>query len=72
VKDIPAFPVVQECGENDPDLNGITIRDYFAAIAMHALLRNEPPPPHETDMRYREWADDAYQMASAMLKARRP
>ena len=70
MKSIPAFPVVQEYGENDPDLDGITIRDYFAAIAMHAMLRNQPP--HETEMPYQEWANDAYQMASEMLKAREP
>ena len=29
----PAFPVVQECGVDDPKMNGMTLRDYFAIRA---------------------------------------
>lgn len=47
---------------------GLTIRDYFAARAMHAMLNN--------DIRREEMATcanvakDAYRMADAMLSAR--
>ena len=62
MKDIPAFPV-------NPDINitleprwaGMTLRDYFAAKAMQALM-----PTNYIDSN----AKVAYQMADAMLKAR--
>ena len=59
-----AFPWTHE----DVTCTGMTLRDYMAAKAMHALLVNQPP--HATDMTFLEWADDAYQMADAMLEAR--
>ena len=62
MKDIPAFPV-------NPDINitleprwaGMTLRDYFAAKAMQAVM-----PTNYIDSN----AKVAYQMADAMLKAR--
>ncbi|MFG0460917.1 hypothetical protein ACF8GG_16440 [Pseudomonas sp. yb_1] len=63
----PAFPVpgLQE----DESFNGMTLRDYFAAKAMHGTLaamdsgeRNYTPP--ETI------AKNAYALADAMLAAR--
>jgi len=47
---------------------GMTLRDYFAAKAMAALLLNNKP--EETDEPLLFWARDAYLMADAMLKAR--
>ena len=48
---------------------GMTLRDYFAAKAMQAMLLNQPP--HDTDEPYSAYASDAYEIADAMLKARK-
>jgi hypothetical protein len=40
---------------------GMTLRDYFAAKAMQALVHNRPPPAA---------AIEAYKYADAMLKVR--
>ena len=61
MKDIPAFPGLhpsQECRFNDP---GMTLRDYFAAKAMQALVQGNY---------FDVTAKQAYMMADAMLKAR--
>ena len=59
----PAFPCFHGMVEQ-----GMTLRDYFAAKAMQAFLRNLPP--NDTDEPPSIWAHDAYEMADAMLKAR--
>jgi hypothetical protein len=66
VKDIPAFPLsvahipgVQEGGYE----MGMTLRDYFAAKAMQALLTR-------VAMSGGERATEAYRIADAMLAAR--
>ena len=48
--------------------DGMTLRDYFAAKAMHAFLLNSPP--HLADELPLVWAEDAYEFADAMLEAR--
>lgn len=61
----PAFP--------NQGYEGLTIRDYFAAKAMTAIVRRYdghsfgggPDSPQ-----YKDLADDAYFIADAMLKAR--
>jgi hypothetical protein len=71
---IPAFPTVM-IGEIE---GGMTLRDYFAAQAMQAILKNyDPVTAFDSD----EIADpegmpvliaqDAYIMADFMLKERR-
>ena len=45
---------------------GMTLRDYFAAKAMHASMTADPANEAEADSHAR-WA---YVMADAMLKAR--
>lgn len=69
----PAFPLA--CKWDDEKLNGMTLRDYFAAKAMQENLRNvwELARIGHTDaatdlMRCVEI--DAYKTADAMLKAR--
>lgn len=47
---------------------GMTLRDYFAAKAIQAWLSQIPPDEME-DMIHR-WAENSYEMADAMLKAR--
>ena len=66
MKNPPAFPVGLEAfGE---DKTGMTLRDYFAAKAMQALLRQYPD--HLMNSPSNEVACDAYSMADAMMKAR--
>ena len=48
--------------------DGMTLRDYFAAKAMQALLRQYPD--HLMNSPASEVASDAYSMADAMLAAR--
>jgi hypothetical protein len=56
----PAFPC--HPGIENPLYDGMTLRDYFAAKAMEALVHNRTP-----------WdaAAEAYAYADAMLKARK-
>jgi hypothetical protein len=59
----PAFPWCGDLNEC-PTINlGMTLRDYFAAKAMQALITRIP-------MSGAERARDAYIIADAMLKAR--
>jgi hypothetical protein len=55
---IPAFPTPAHNLQND----GMTLRDYFAAKAMQALIDN--------DGLFSEIPTQAYALADAMLKAR--
>lgn len=61
----PAFPQ-QFQGTSEPTLSGITMRDYFAAKAMQAFLMK----PSSITCPDEIIAQDAYNMADAMLKAR--
>lgn len=45
---------------------GMTLRDYFAAKAMHASMTSDPANEAEADS-HAKWA---YEMADSMLKAR--
>lgn len=61
----PAFPVPDSIDD------GMTLRDYFAAKAMHQFLRGAVLPTQEDRDRYFPMAADvSYQMADAMLRAR--
>lgn len=77
--DQPAFPAT------DPNgilYHGMTLRDYFAASALKGLLANssffrpglrqKDTSDFYTDSEYQIIADEAYEMADAMLKARMP
>ena len=64
-KSIPAFPVSSDNYAN-PDSTGMTLRDYFAAKAMHASLSLDPANAASSG----EHARWAYEMADAMLAAR--
>ena len=63
----PAFPV-QSVYIEDQETNsrGMTLRDYFAAKAMQAILLD----PRNESGSYNIDANNAYLVASAMLKAR--
>jgi hypothetical protein len=68
----PAFPFFRDWddhhGGGRESCDGMSVRDYFAAKAMHAMLN--------TELRKDMWASvekiaqDAYKQADAMLKAR--
>ena len=75
----PAFPGKQKAlliksehsdiaKEYEIDQNGMTLRDYFAAKAMQALIIANGPAPQGCWPTYAERT--AYLVADAMLKAR--
>lgn len=69
----PAFPVVGMQQINGQGVigvfaNGMTLRDYLAAKALQGLLRVNRP--HDIGALRQEYADEAYLLADAMLKAR--
>jgi hypothetical protein len=61
-----AFPSVEPNHDGTPATYdpGMTLRDYFAAKAMHALL------VVDGTIRFEQRAKEAYDMADAMMKAR--
>jgi len=62
-KQIPAFPVGLEAfGE---DKTGMTLRDYFAAKALQAILG-----AGISSDQYKDDAEQAYVIADAMIKER--
>lgn len=64
----PAFPTddAQQVGERTWHHEGMTLRDYFAAKAMQALIAGESQGEWEDE----QAARSAYRMADAMLRAR--
>ena len=61
----PAFPVFPETGAGHASaFQGMTLRDYFAAKAMQGLLASDVYAPKD------KFAENAYAMADAMMKAR--
>jgi len=58
----PAFPVSFKWNKELRQYNGMTLRDYFAAKAMQALIDN--------DGLFSEIPTQAYELADAMMKAR--
>ena len=62
----PAFP---RPGDFQPQ-TGMTLRDYFAAKAMHGWLSTYPTNHGPEEVYEDGVAEFAYRMADAMLKAR--
>ena len=60
MNDKPAFPQYQP--HPDPFSHGMTLRDYFAAKAMQALIDN--------DFLFSEIPTLAYEIADVMMKVR--
>ena len=60
----PAFPQERTlpCGSHE-ECEGMTLRDYFAAKAMQALIEKYDESPVEISL-------EAYEIADAMLKQR--
>lgn len=67
----PAFPISLQNGESWQGMapcDGMTLRDYFAAKAMQALIIANGPTPNGGWPTYAERT--AYTIADAMLKAK--
>lgn len=65
----PAFPGVDYISQYDKkNPEGMSLRDYFAAKAMHAILTTANNFPDENWPLYLSL--DAYKLADAMLEAR--
>ena len=62
----PAFPVSFKWDETLKEYNGMTLRDYFAAKAMQSMNSREDYNDVPADF----IAQDAYELADAMMKAR--
>jgi hypothetical protein len=66
----PAFPNEGFNGWGEP-LQGMTLRDYFAAKAMQAVCAPHPTTGQYPQKAEFQWcAETAYALADAMLKAR--
>jgi hypothetical protein len=69
MKNIPAFPTNTGLGQHQAE--GMTLRDYFAAKAMQSIMASDRYMGVIGVNRYQHrTAEDAYQMADAMLKQR--
>jgi len=65
INELPtAFPWMHK----DITCTGMTLRDYFAAKAMQAILSNDPD--YHTKYKFFDLADFSYQCADAMIKER--
>ena len=64
-----AFPVKAEPYSRDDKL-GMTLRDYFAAKAMQAMLSEDID--YHQKYKFFDLADYSYRCADAMLKERQP
>ena len=68
MKNEPAFPF-HETGESG-QRTGMTLRDYFAAKAMPALMTDYWNSDSMKDPTYRSVAEAAYCLADEMMRAR--
>lgn len=64
IKHTAAFPWSVDDGERIKGEKGMTLRDYFAAKALQGLISTEGAGSAE------RYAEIAYKLADAMLKAR--
>ena len=64
IKHTAAFPWLIDDGEHLKGEKGMTLRDYFAARALQGLISTEGASSAE------RYAEIAYKLADAMLKAR--
>lgn len=68
----PAFPNKESSGNGGSSLDscGMTLRDYFAAKAMQAMISNNRIIDNDSDGAVNYASSAAYKFADAMLKAR--
>lgn len=65
----PAFPTLAAAGDVALSQGGVSMRDYFAAKAMQAVVLKQNEL-HDIQAMYDRLALHAYKVADAMLKAR--
>ena len=74
MKDIPAFPLEVIYTQENEKFNGMTLRDYFAAKAMQALIQFEDQALPYESRNIKDFDDrvsyQAYRYANAMMKVR--
>ena len=77
-RDLPAFPLEMVYTQENAHFNGMTLRDYFAAKAMQAILRDydaklifDPDEVFDPEGAPATIALDAYIMADLMLRERK-
>jgi hypothetical protein len=63
-EDETAFPVA--IGQTAADMKGLSMRDWFAGMAMNGLLSSEFADRSEADL-----AEMAYRQANEMMEARK-
>lgn len=63
----PAFPIPGL--QDDADFNGMTLRDYFAAKAMQAIMLSNKDA--DADDLLKAIGEASYEYADAMLEARK-
>ncbi len=67
----PAFPLQSIGPDFAHGYAGMTLRDYFAAKAMHQIIAGAVlPPGFDATEQLAMAADRAYEIADALLKAR--
>lgn len=64
--DETAFPVA--IGQTAADMKGLSMRDWFAGMAMAGMCAAEPPASSQPSSRVAEWA---YELANQMMEARK-
>jgi hypothetical protein len=73
----PAFPLQSIGPEFPPGYCGMTLRDWFAGQALIGMCSNpenpiNPPASHEMNLSWYQFiAQKSYQIADAMLEARK-
>lgn len=73
IEDEPAFPVFPDTSIGHASAHrGATLRDYFAAKAMNSFLSGHISHyGHDNHWAFDSLADCSYEVADAMLKARK-
>jgi hypothetical protein len=61
-----AFPIT---GKSDPDMRGLTKREYFAALAMQGLIASDVRGSSETPWTSRWIAELAVEQSNALIAA---
>ncbi|MDH0287703.1 hypothetical protein N7414_01140 [Pseudomonas sp. GD04087] len=64
----PAFPIPG--WKDDPDFNGMTLRDYFAGKVVQGFMAGYYSNPESCGWSNEDIAKEGYKLADAMLAAR--
>jgi hypothetical protein len=67
----PAFPMHPDLSLHDNNHTGMSLRDWFAGQALSTLVANDIANPHSFSDKGETIAGAAYEIADAMLRARK-